>query len=79
MMVELTEERVRQIVREEIREPLDQLERRFYEHINDGFDRVLEVIQSLNDQKDDDLAGMDGKFRSHNQRIARLERLNDLR
>lgn len=35
MMVELTEERVRQIVREEIREPLDQLERRFYEHINE--------------------------------------------
>jgi len=44
-----------------------------------GINQVLETIQSLTDEDRDEMTGITGRLRNHNERIAKLERLSNLR
>ncbi len=92
-MAELTAEIIRTIVREEIGvslRPLRQEMTTKFAEIDARFDearvetasainQVLETVRSLTDEHRDEEAGIKGRLREHNQRIAKLERLNHLR
>lgn len=44
-----------------------------------GIQSVLSTVERLNDEDRDELAGVKGRLQNHNERIAKLERLNQLR
>jgi hypothetical protein len=74
-MAELTLEAVREVVEVVVKEEIVQFRR----EVSDSFDRVLATIQSLTDRQEDELVGVKGRLHHHNERIAQLERLNNLR
>jgi len=61
-------------VRDEMREGFAATEK----NTMDGINRVLETIQALTDEDRDEMAGITGRLRNHNERIAKLERLSNL-
>ena len=71
MMTELTAEMVREIVKGEIGQLRSEM--------MDGFERVLNTMQLFHDDHEDEFVGVKGRLRNHNERIAKLERLNHLR
>ncbi|HSX01533.1 MAG TPA: hypothetical protein VLF67_04810 [Candidatus Saccharimonas sp.] len=44
-----------------------------------GLETVLTTVQSFHDEDQDAHAAIEGRLRSHNERLARLERYNRLR
>jgi len=58
-------------------ERLDEVDQRFGDVItmmNDGFEMVIETIDQFHDEQQDEVTGVYGRLRNHNERIARLER-----
>jgi len=85
-MAELTAAIVRTIVKETVKEEVNALRQEMQEGFDtirtetmDGINRVLETVQGLTDEDRDEMSGLRGRLHNHNQRIARLERLNHLR
>lgn len=66
-------------LRSELRGEIIEATNRLRDETMEGFERVLDTMQALHDDRGDDLAGFDGRLRKHNERIARLERHNNLR
>ena len=92
-MAELTAESITKIVREEFEAvekrlshefnaKIDELDRKvtgFDDKLEYGIKRVLKTIQQESDERQDQLAGIEGRLKYHNERIAHLERLVKVR
>ncbi len=69
-------------LRAEMREGFGKVEKEFVnvrQEMHDGFSQVLNTIQGLIDEDRDEMSGLKGRLHNHNERIAKLERLNGLR
>jgi hypothetical protein len=81
-MAELTAETVREIVKIEVNTLRLEMREGFASsrvETADGINRVLETVQSLSYEDRDEMSGLRGRLHDHNERIAKLERLNNLR
>lgn len=85
-MAELTAEIVQAIVENTVQKEVNTLRLELREgfassrvETADGINRVLETVQTLTDEDHDEMSGLRGRLHNHNVRIAKLERLNNLR
>lgn len=78
-MAELNAEIVREIVQETVKDIVVKEVNGLRLEMHDGINRILETIQSLTDEDRDEMSGITGRLRNHNERIAKLERLSNLR